>query len=155
MSEPLQPVLPVPPDWRDELKKHWANVRLGHEAYMLDKIQRQNRIVEVNARNTMTGSNSDDVDGWPEDEEMGVSIGNTINYSLPQSAAPQPAASPDRSLASRLLPWVAAAGLLGTTGFGAAAIALLANRLPPPAVVDTDTDTDTQYAVGFGVPEIR
>ncbi len=39
-------------DW---VAKHWVRVRLAHEGMMLEKIQRQNRIVEVNARNTMTG----------------------------------------------------------------------------------------------------
>ena len=45
----------------DKLLRYWGYTRLGHEGVMLDKIQRQNRIVELLARNAATG-NVDDVD---------------------------------------------------------------------------------------------
>ena len=53
-------------DW---VAKHWPRLRLGHEGFMLDKIQRQQRCVEVSARNAMTGDNQD-TNGWPTDPEQ-------------------------------------------------------------------------------------
>ena len=117
--------------------KNWARVRLGHEAMMLDKIDRQNRIVEQLAQNQMTGD-SKNIDLWPpkEDEgDMGVNIGDTINYHTTPTAT---------STFAKAIPYViSAAALLGGGGLGGAA---LAKYLSQPVVNQvTGTDTDTQY----------
>lgn len=124
----------------DKLLRNWAYTRLGHEGMMLDKIDRQNRIVEVLARNAATGDVGD-VRGWPEGDDMGVNIGNEIHYHNTQSPQPtetptqqtqQPAPSP----AAKLWPWALAAAA-GLAGFG---LPYIFNRPDPkpPAVVDDE-----------------
>lgn len=131
-------------DW---VAKHWPRIRLGHEGFMLNKIDRQARIVETIAKNAMTGD-TQNTEGWPdesEEDEMGVKIGDTIyNFNEAPPAPPSPpapteAAPPQRS---RWGPVAVAASM----GF---ASAMLGNAIlnstqpsePIPASVDTDTDT--------------
>ncbi|MFH1184690.1 MAG: hypothetical protein V1755_06580 [Chloroflexota bacterium] len=80
-------------DWRGELKQNWANVRLAHEAMMLDKLQHDGRLIRRLARKTQDGTLGQ-ATAEPEDaegDEMGVSIGNTIYYGQPN---PVPTTSP-------------------------------------------------------------
>lgn len=121
-------------DWA---AKHWARVRLAHEGMMLEKIQRQNRIVEVDARNAMTGK-VDDVADWPSSEgnEMGVDIGDTIHnhYSIPSS-------QPKSRLPSILKVAALATALVGSGGIGAAipwCLGMFDETSPPPAVEHSD-----------------
>ena len=104
--------------------KHWPRIRLGHEGMMLEKIDRQNRIAQTLARNSMTG-NMGDVAGWPGDEgddKMGVSIGDHVHYH--QSVEPRPPATvPPATPAptaespwSQWLPYIMAAAL-GAGGY--------------------------------------
>jgi len=128
-------------DW---VAKHWARVRLGHEGFMLDKIQRQSRIVEQLAKNAMTGD-SQATDAWPGNDggdAMGVNIGDHIHYhyadqetETPQQAeTQQPTQSSWKTKAA-----IATALLAGGTGVGAMTQAWL----QPPAQEFTDTDTVT------------
>ncbi len=75
----------------EETVDDWAKLRLAHEGLMVDRIQRIQRIGEIDARNAMTGKH-DDTTGWPFDEEanaMGVNIGdNVVNHYYPQTAEP-------------------------------------------------------------------
>lgn len=116
-------------DW---VAKHWPRARLAHEGMMLEKIQRQQRCVEVNARNAMTGDTTD-TDGWPEeDDEMGVKIGDEIHHHHPKPS-------------SKILPYVLAAAL-GATGGGLALLPwLLSNRPEPPAATDQDTTRRVEF----------
>ena len=152
--------------------KHWPRVRLGHEAFMLDKIQRQTRIVEQLAKNAMTGddTNTDEWPGSDGDDAMGVKIGDTtINYHYPatppqqpvQTATPTPMPdtpatqpTPTASVAperSKIWQTLAIAAIGGGLGAGAMALPGLfgdKDTTQPPAAVGTDTDTDTQYEHG-------
>ena len=122
----------------DKLLRNWAYTRLGHEGMMLDKIDRQNRIVEVLARNAATGDVGD-VRGWPEGDDMGVNIGNEIHYhgthaqqaSTQSAEAPKPAAP---SPAVKLWPWALAAAA-GLAGFG---LPYVFNRPDPPPAAETE-----------------
>ena len=106
---------------------------------MLEKIQRQNRIVEVNARNTMTGK-VDDTEGWPEsgDDSMGVDIGDQIhNHYYPAPPAPietpaQPKSKPTGSLLKNAV--VVAALLYMGAGTWAAGLLLKDAWNKPPVV---------------------
>lgn len=121
--------------------KHWPRVRLAHEGLMVDKIQRQSRIVEQLARNTMTGDNQD-VSGWPGhegDDSMGVNIGDHIHYHAaseqpapqqppatpaPTSAAPAAATPPTEQPKSVWRTWLARTALVaGGLGLGAGGLA--------------------------------
>ncbi len=110
---------------------------------MLEKIQRQNRIVEIDARNAMTGK-VDDVTDWPpgsEDEKMGVDIGDTINnyYSMPSPPPTTPPPQPESRIPKLLKTAVLSAALLGSGGIGAAIpwmLGMFDNPLPPAAAVD-------------------
>jgi hypothetical protein len=135
-------------DWRNKLLRNWANMRLGHEGMMLDKITRQNRIVEVLARNAATGDVSD-VSGWPEGDDMGVNIGNEIHYHGGNPAPVQPMEKTPAPTASKVLPWIlAAAAALG----GAGLTSVLLDREPavkPSVVAPVDFP---QYDVEKWVP---
>jgi hypothetical protein len=124
---------------RQKFELNWARMRLGHEGMMLEKIQRQNRIVEHLAAQTRDGKfTGGPVPSVPEGEDMGVSIGNeTHNH---YAGAP-------KSLGSLGKLVVAASLLAGGGGVGALVSQLLPSNppLPPPAVVDTDTITDVAF----------
>ena len=139
-------------DW---VAKHWPRVRLGHEGFMLDKIQRESRIVEQLAKNAMTGKKKD-VDVWPGndgDDAMGVNIGDHIHYHqvLPPEPTPEPVAqapepasqSKGMSTTAKVATSLAAAALLGPGGVGMAAMLGAFDKPPVPVVAPVDTDTDT------------
>ena len=114
---------------------------------MLDKIQRQQRIVEQLAKNVMTGKNGD-VDVWPGndgDDAMGVSIGDHIHYHTEQNPPqqPEPTQPKGMSTAAKVATSLAAAALLGPGGVGMAALLGAFDKPPVPVVAPVDTDTDT------------
>jgi len=165
MSDAQQDPIPSPPTETNAVKagvdwvaKHWPRVRLGHEAVILNKIERQNRIVETLARNSMTGE-MQDTTGWPDsegDDRMGVKIGDRIenHYHLPAESRETQSA---RQGAAGAFPWkglaaaVLASGLLGTAG-GLGIPWLLGALDQKPAAEQASTDTDTQYRLEL-VPE--
>lgn len=65
-----------------EFMENWAGTRLAHEGIMLDKIQRQNRIVQDSVQHLQreAGYEVSDLEASEEDDGMGVSIGNKINH---------------------------------------------------------------------------
>ena len=97
---------------------------------MLDKIQRQQRFVEVDARNAMTGD-VENTNGLPGDD-MGVSIGNESHHYHPQK--------PSSPLLAAIL---GAAILAGGILAGIAAKHYFGDSPP------VDTDTDTAFEPGF------
>jgi len=148
------------------LAKHWPRLRLGHEGFMLEKIQRQARIAEVTARNSMTGR-MDDTTGWPEDGDdgMGVMIGDHIenHYHLPAEQPPKEAAPVADSAAEKQEPFLLrkAAPLLmalalGSAGAGGAGLGIWLNLLlnvpetPPPAVQEQELP-DYPTPPGYGL----
>lgn len=71
-----------PNEWfpgQNWVRKQWSRLRLAHEGLMVDHVQRIQRIGEISARNSMTGDYTN-TDGWPEDEEMAVNIGDHTHY---------------------------------------------------------------------------
>ena len=94
---------------------NWANLRLGHEAMMLDKIQRQNRIVEDTVRGQQKDLGYEST--LDQDDEMGVSVGNKITHIHQQE--------PEKKGSSLIpLAMAAAAGATGLGGLGAAGAAI-------------------------------
>lgn len=138
------------------LLRMWARTRLGHEAVMLDRVQRTQRISEVVARNTMTG-NMKDTTGYPDGSEgdgMGVDIGDSVvhnhYYATPDQGDPPLPDIPTTKPAG-ILAKLALAGVLLSTGAAGGLGIPWALRLfdkPPPA--DT-TDQDTKYVGGIRV----
>jgi len=119
---------------------------------MLDKIQRQSRIVEQLARNSMTGdvTNTDDWPGGSEEDGMGVKIGDEIHnhYEQPRTPAQPAPAQPSSKASGLATAALVAAGLLGGGGVGAAVPWLLGAYDQTPA---TNTTIDKTQDMGVGV----
>ena len=130
-----------PETWREKLLRHWMQTRLGHEGMMLEKIRRQNRIVEQLAAQTRDGKFSGGaVPSVPEGEDMGVSIGNEVHHHY---ASEQPARTPAKL--PGVLGKLAVAASILAGGAGAGVLATQLWPTDPPAVVDTDTVTDVTF----------
>lgn len=148
--------------------KHWPRVRLGHEGVMLNKIERQTRIVEIDARNVMTGE-TDCIDGWPDyegDDQMGVKIGDEItNHYYPQPEEPpkkplpvaealpstEPATEkPAKSLLARTIPALITAAVVGP---GAGLLTYFMNRPdpPPPPAAQQSAEQPDQDKYGLSL----
>lgn len=140
-------------DWT---AKHWPRLRMGHEGMMLESAQRGLRIRETIAKNSMTGDRKN-LDGWPGhegDDAMGVNIGDHIHYHVTQPPAtsaqetpipapPSPSPTPaDKSLASKLAPYLIGASILGGPLAGYAASKWLTTT-PPAATANVPNFTDT------------
>ena len=120
--------------------RNWALTRLGHEGMMLEKIYRQNRVVEKSATQGVGSENSGvSSELTKEDEEgMGVSIGNEHHYHNVQ---------PDNGDAKNNLPMLLGAGLIGAgLYFG------LKDKESPP-IDDKPPAATTEVRLGFGTPE--
>lgn len=156
IDEPISPKT-----WKEKITRSWSLLRLTHEAAMIGKFERQNKIVEDQVKTML--KNSGQGSGPEEGDEMGVSVGNENHYHIqvlpekpPDQPKPDPPAPPDpprpdppRQPTSRYTPFQAAmiAALLSTGVVGP--LAYWAGR---PGV-DTDTDTATDVRPGFGEPE--
>jgi hypothetical protein len=71
--------------------QHWFGIKLGHQAAALDGIAKQGRLVRRLVRKTQDGTlgqATSEPEDLPEDDDMGVRVGDEINYHLhqPQSA---------------------------------------------------------------------
>ena len=148
-STPPESALKKAADW---VIPHWTRVRLGHEGLMLDKIQRQNRIVEIDAKNAAAGKSGKtaDLEDWPSnrgDDAMGVKIGDEIHHHYPP-----PPEAPVQKTAGTLAKIALTAALLGTGAGGGVLVPWLLGAFgggdKPTAV-----DTDTQYELRLGPPE--
>jgi len=135
--------------------KHWPRIRLGHEGLMLDKIDRQHRIVETLARNTMTGDMKD-VAGWPGnegDDAMGVNIGDHIHYhQAVEPVAKQQAVAPAATTTPLWQKLLTSAAMLASGAGAGAGVPWLLGAFDRPAVVQpaaTAIDTDTQYELSI------
>lgn len=134
-----------------------ALLRMGHEGVMMEKMMRQNKIVE----NTVKGlqeqagypTSAADPNSPSEEDDMGVNIGNETktenHYHYQQPAQPQP--EHQTSKQSNLVPAaILAAGAL--TGAG------LYFSKPDPAppsqvIVEPSKPNDYDIGVGFDEPE--
>lgn len=117
---------------------------------MLEKIQRQNRIVEDTVRGLQreAGYTVSSREG-EESDDMGVSIGNEIHYHVDEGGR-----SRSRKT-SRLWPFVVSA--LAATGVGGG-IGYVLNDIfeqdaKPAVTVTEDLDTITDVKAGFGAPK--
>jgi len=154
----------------NKIKRNWANARLAHEGMMLEKIRRQNRIAELDARNAMTGE-TENTEGWPQTDgkgdDMGVSIGNENHYHYPEPPtlapsppesrpSPEPEPQPTPAL-KKPLSKLAKVGIIAALSTGSAgvgmAIPLIADALNPetPAVAP-DANTWIEYDIEKWVP---
>lgn len=140
----------------DKLRLDWARARLGHEGMMLEKIQRQNRIAELNARNAVTGDLS--TDGWPrtdgEGDDMGVSIGNTVHNHYP---TPQPTAQPNSQSSTEQTStpsnWKRTAALVALSALtGGGTIGTIAGLWPQSAIEQPASPQSNVYDVEKWVP---
>lgn len=130
-----------------EILEQWAQLRMGHEGMMLDKIQRQNRIVEdtVKAQQQQAGYEST-VDG---DDEMGVSIGNKTYNIQPVPQQPQVIQAPTAQkpdLISKIATPLAVMAAGAMTG-GGAWFGLAGSQAVPAAV-----GSFTEVTGAFGKP---
>lgn len=163
--------LPTPPDWdqtpeefSQEFKQQWMQTHLAHQGMMLDKIQRQQAIVEATARFAATGDSAqlakEITPQGVEDAEMGVSIGNkeyhVHNYPsspVTNTTTTTTEASPVAKASSTLAKAAAAAALVGAGGIGVVGVNMAIDALtrpdPSPVIVQPATDTDTNAGLRF------
>lgn len=152
----------------DELVKHWAAMRLGHEAVMLDKLPKVNKYQFDAAEFARTGK-------WPEQTataesaDMGVNIGNreihnhyhtasttqTAQQANTTTQAPEAQPQVGSSTTNTLGKIAAGAALVGAGGLGTIGIGMALDHLTkpdPPAVVqpaEPGVDTDTNAGLRF------
>lgn len=139
-------------DW---VGKHWPRVRLAHEGTMLDKIVRQQKCVEVSARNAMTGKH-EDTTGWPEGDDMGVAIGDHIeNHYYTSPVVSQSAeTSNDQPLWKKLAPYLVGAVLVcGGSGLGYW-FGRPSQQPPQQPAVISSPDRWIEYDVRAGDPNV-
>lgn len=134
-------------------------LRIGHEGVMMDKINRQNRIVEDSVKGLQKEAGyetSQDPSNEDGEEDMGVSIGNETrtehhyHYEQPKTEE-KPVAEENKTSK-----WLMPAAILGAGALTGAGIYASKEPSNPPAVVvpdDKDTMIDTDIAVGFGKPQ--
>lgn len=125
--------------WRQKYTRWWLQLRgLGWDAMMMDKIRRQNRIVRDNVRRIQGAETNDN--GYVEDD-MGLSIGDTVNhhhhYPNPSQPAPPPTAPPipSQQPTASVPNWAKVAALLAggaVTGGGITALVNYLNKENPP-----------------------
>lgn len=178
VNDPVPATVPAPQDIqpekgfiKDKDARNWFLTRLGHEGMMLDKIQRQNKIVEDTVKglqeqggyNTSKTGNSSE-NNIAGEEDMGVSIGNeTRTENHYHYAAPQQPEIPQTQKSNGVSDWKLPAAILTAGALTGAGMYLSksdgsVHNINPPAqqiimpenrgpVVDTD------LGVGFGQPE--
>jgi len=138
------PELDTPKTWPEWLKEkiapEWAMIRLGHEAMMLDKIQKQNKIVLDNVRSLNSSGGMGGGAGEEGEDDMGVNVGNTTHNHYSTETV-------QTSQGSTLGKLATAAALLTAGGAGALGLASYLKpdyHVAPPAMVDTDSDTTVE-----------
>lgn len=140
-----------------EVVNLWAMTRLAHEGMMLDKIQRQSRIVEDSVKHLQkeAGISTEEPEpqGDEESEQMGVSIGNKVTHQhyYSQKTENETTAGSNGGLKAAIL-GLAASALLGPAA-GVATHWFLSEDEPAETTPSTDTTSDV--TPGFGVPEWR
>lgn len=133
------------------IRRQWANVRLGHEAVMVDRIQRVQRIGEIAARNAVSGKTGDITD-WPgsaKGEEMGVDIGDKVvhHHYYGKAKSSRNGEAVKETPVGKLVKGAIAAGLIASgVGLGVAVPWALGafNQLPPPTEAPADTTTQIE-----------
>lgn len=125
-----------------DIINNFANVRLAHEAMMIDKISKQNQIV-MDSVKAMQPTN----EVQKGDEDMGVSVGNKQYYyqSQPENGPQQP------STLVKLAPWIISA----LTAFGAPPAAMMFYKAMFNQALPANQNQELDYDLGFGNPETR
>lgn len=128
-------------NWRDAFAKHWAQLRMAGEAFMLDKVARGQQARERTERFAATGKLGDMV-GSPEDD-MGFKIGDTHVY----QQAPQSGMSGTAKLAlSALLGGAVASAPV----WGPVVLGMLGSDDQPAAVQPTEPATPVNPSLEGG-----
>ena len=159
-ADPSQPTEPAAADWKEEVKKNWFGLKIGEEAWMLNKWQQQQEVVMDDIRRARDPSGAGSTSGDAQEGDVaGVNVGNTIHNHYSQTAAatdntatttnPTTVAKAGLSALAKV---AIAAGLVGTGGVGGLAIPAAFNWLIKPSVtVNTPAqDTDTNAAIELG-----
>lgn len=140
--------------WREKFKRHWLSLRgLGWEAMMLDKVQRQNKIVRETVQRQMNGTLGKPIEGQAvEEDDMAIRIGDEVHnhYSTP-APAPTPAAAPATPATAGMSALgkaaLGAALALGGAGAGAAVVNALSGQPSTTVVAPSGVDTDTSVRI--------
>lgn len=127
---------------RDSVLRKWLQIQAAERASSLDRVNRSHRST-WNLANMMQNAtkariagktpSSDELDKGAMDEDMSVSVGDTINYHMDGGSPKRSSAGPLAALAAALL--------LGPAG----AVAL--NHYLSRPVVDPTKDTDTRVTI--------
>ena len=148
-------------NWADETIKNWFGLKLGEQAWMLNKWQQQQEVVMDDIRRARDPSGASSSSGDAQEGDVaGVNVGNTIHnhYSSQTAAATDntqtttsPASVAKAGLSTAAKAAIAAA-LLGTGSMGGAGgLALLQWLTKPSVTVSTPAqDTDTNAAIELG-----
>jgi len=160
MEEPIQPKT-----WRERISRQGLLLHHAHRGMMLNKILRQNKIVEENARQQLGvayGEDTAKLAATDEDEDMGVSVGNENHYHFQTTSAPTPITNPspenqnlNNSKQGKIPQWLTIGTLLASSGIIGASLnnhfnpaTPNSNTLPTPE----DQDTISIIKPGFGTP---
>ncbi|WP_436716577.1 hypothetical protein U8335_03955 [Roseiconus lacunae] len=150
-----------PETWREKIANDWFLGKVADNMLQIDKDDRRQRLTERLIKKTQDGTLGKPTTEPMDGDDMGVSVGNEINYHYSQPAA-QPAPAPAASPATSIAKTVAAAGLaLAGLGTGTA-LPIAAYNLTKPAAdavverIETPRpdpapaptiDTDTRYGL--------
>lgn len=135
-------------DWiREKDARNWALTRLGHEGLMLDKIQRQNKIVENTVKGLQKDSNMTASDDGEDD--TGVSIGNETRTENHYHSAEKKPTTPWLPLSILAAGAMTGAGLyFGNQSDDESVIN------PEPPRLSQELPEKLDIGVGFGTPQI-
>jgi len=151
---------PPASNWADETIKNWFGLKLGEQAWMLNKWQQQQEVVMDDIRRARDPSGATSGDAQ-EGDVAGVNVGNTIHNHY--SSSSQTAAATDNTQTTTSPASVAKAGLstaakaaiaaalLGTGSMGGAGgLALLQWLTKPTVNVTAPAGIDTNAAIELG-----
>lgn len=107
VETPAAPNSPVNDEWREKVKRWYIQLKgLGWEGMMLDKVMKQNAIARDTALRAASGTLGQPgaTPSLPEEDDMGIRIGDEVHnhYALPAPSAPQ--ASPGTASATAPAP---------------------------------------------------
>lgn len=150
-TDPPVEEIPEPIPKRSDVTKAKRNVflrHLAHEGIMIDRVNRNLHNAERLQTFAATG-NTDDLKAPPEDDEMGVNIGNEYHYHGTQPPAPVTPAIAAVQTMKTASSWLPKALVVLSLLGGGTGIGYVINDLLKPVAASNDTDTDTTTEIDF------